>query len=295
MDENNRKWRADLGKGGPELSARTIISVMSFLDEMHLSAAVVARALLGLCAPDGQRPLANIPLLEDTVVTLDDLMSCEAVRRQCPDPGSARFFIREQIGRLKAARFDWGREAGWRVWDQTVPYGDDELLDIVDVEWSNVLDAHTQSLWRVRGGQWAYWGMNALGRVSLCRLAKASLRLPNRASVGLATRLLTHVAFSTGARSAGTLSSFRIGSLLEQGGELPPSECRTPEWAQDSEDRLAAVLRVLLQVGALSELAWPTSRHAFAAGAPIENWLHEQVRLAVAIPGPEAATGTSAA
>lgn len=293
MEEINRKWRAELGKAGPELSARTIRSVMSFLDEMRPSTAVVATALLGLCAPGGGRRLTNIPLLEDTTVTMDELRSCEAVRRQCPDAGNTSFFIREQIGRLKAARFDWWRRTGLGVWDQTVPYGDDEFLDIVEVEWNSVLDAHT--LWRVRGGQWAYWGMNARGRISLCRLAKASLLLPNKACVELATKMLIHLALLSEPQSVGSRSSYEIESLLEQLGELLPRERRTPQWAQETEHRLEAVLRALLEAGALSELAFPPGRYAFAAGAPIEKWLREQLQLAVAIPDPGAASGTNAA
>ena len=293
MDEISRKWRAELGKSGPELSARTIRSVMSFLDGMRLSTAVVARALLGLCTPGGGRRVTNIPLLEDTSVTMDDLLSCEAVRRQCPDAASASYFIQEEMDRLRAARFDWWREAGLRVWDQAVPYGDDEFLDIVEVAWSSDLDTHRS--WRVRGGQWAYWGMNALGRLTLCRLARASLALRDKASVDLAAKLMIHVALSGGPQSVGSRSSFEIGPLLEQIGELPPRERRTPEWARDTEHRLEAALRALVEAGALTELAFPTTRHALAADVPTEKWLHAQLQLAVVLAGPEAANGTSAA
>ncbi len=293
MEEISRKWRAELGKGGPELSARTIRSVMSLLDGMRLSTAVVARALLGLCAPGGRRRTTAIPLLEDTSVTLDDLLSYEAVRRQCPDAASASLFIREEMDRLRVVRFDWWRETGLRVWDQSVPYGDDEFLDIVEVEWSGALDA--QRSWRVRGGQWAYWGMNALGRLTLCRLATASLALRDKASVDLAAKLLIHVALSGGPQSAGSRSSFEIGSLLDEIGELLPRERRTPEWAQQTERRLEAVLRALEAAGALSELAFPTTQRALAASMQAEDWLQGRLHLAVVLPGPEAATGSDAA
>ncbi len=293
MDELSRKWRAELGKGGPELSARTIRSVMSFVDDMRLSTAVVARALLGLCAPGGGRRATTIPLLEDTTVTMDDLLSYEAVRRQCPEAASASFFIQEEMDRLRVARFDWRREMGSRVWDQAAPYGDDEFLDIVEVAWGRALD--TDRSWRVRGGQWAYWGMNALGRLTLCRLARASLALRDKASADLAAKLLIHVALSGGPQSVGTRSSFEIGPLLDEIGELLPRERRTPEWAQETERRLEAVLRALEAAGALSELAFPTTRQALAPDGSTEKWLHAQLQLAVVLPGPEAATGSDAA
>jgi len=286
MEETNRKWRAELGKAGPALSARTIRIVMSFLDEMRPSMAAVGRALLGLCAPGVGGRSTNIPLLEDTMVTMDDLLSFQAVRRQCPESDYASFFVWEQIGRLKATRVNWWREAELRVRNQAVSYGDDAFLDIVDVEWNGVPDAHT--LWRVRGGQWAYWGMNALGRVSLCRLAKASLLLPNKASVELATRVLIRTALSSEPWRLGSRSSITIGSLLEQVGELLPRERRNPEWAQKTAHRLEVVLRALVEVGALAEFTFPTSRHSFVTGASIERWLHEQLPLAFVMLSPEA-------
>ncbi len=293
MEEISRKWRAELGKGDSALSARTIRSVMLFLDGMRLSTAVVAKALLGLCAPGSGRQATIIPLLEDTSVTVEDLLSHEAVRRQCPDAASASFFIREEMDRLRVARFAWRRETGTRAWDQAAPYGDDEFLDIVEVAWSSALDTHRS--WRVRGGQWAYWGMNALGRLSLCRLARASLALRDKASAEMATKLLIHVALSVGPQSVGSRSTFEMGPLLDEIGELLPRERRTPEWARETERRLEAVLRALEAAGALSELAFPTNRGALAADGSIEQWLHAQLQLAVVLPGPETATGSDAA
>jgi hypothetical protein len=197
------------------------------------------------------------------------------------------------MDRLRVARFAWRRETGSPASDQAAPYGDDEFLDIVEVAWSSALDTHRS--WRVRGGQWAYWGMNVLGRLTLCRLAKASLALRDKASAEMAKKLVIHVALSGGPHSVGSRSSFEIGPLLDEIGELPPRERRTPEWAQETEHRLEAVLRALEAAGALSELAFPTNRGALAADGSIEKWLHAQLQLAVVIPGPEAATGSDAA
>jgi hypothetical protein len=293
MEEIGRKWRPELGKGDSVLSGWTIRSVMSFLDGMRLPTALVARALLGFCAPGGGRPVTNLPLLEDATITLDDLLSCGPVRRLCPDGAGASLFIGEEMARVRAARFDWRRETDLRGRDQAVPYGGDEFLDIVEVAWGDALDAHR--LWRVRGGQWAYWSMNALGRLTLCRLARASLALRDGASVDLATKLLIHLALSREPRSAESLSAFEIGSLLDEIGELPSRERRTAEWAQQTERRLEAVLRALEAAGALSELALPTTRRTLGAAMQAEEWLKSGLQLAVATLGPQAATGTDAA
>lgn len=298
MVEKNSVWLADLSNTGNESSALRIKAVMSFLGEIDPPTSLVARALLGLCGSPGGRRIAGDPLLEDTTITLDDLLTLESVRAQCLAGHEAGSFIRREVDRLRRMRVDWCRDVA------SLPYGDgkispysgDELLDIVEVtEWTSTSTGSARTIlsWKVRGGQWAYWSMNPLGRALLCRLAGASLMLPDQAAIDLATNLLIVLVLSARPDDPLKPSSYEIGWLLHQAGMLARPECRTMAWESDMRHRFETVMQASLEAGIFSGLTLPAGWRSEVNGAVAGEWLHDHVSVIIACRNQDAGSGAA--
>lgn len=285
MADTSSLWRADLSKKDNGSSASSIKAIMSSLGKIDPTTSIVARALIALCLSTSGRRAADDPLLEDVTITPDDLLSLAPVRAQCTTTREAAFFIRREIGRLRRMRIDWLRDVAPLSYREALPYSGDELLDIVEVaEWTEagVDSARTIVSWKVRGGQWAYWSMNSLGRVLLCRLAGASLLLPNQAAIDLATRLLIALALSAHSDDPAESFSCEIGWLLGEAGVLPEPESTRMARESEMRDRFAAAMQALLARGVFSGLTLPDGWQSGASGAGAGDWLRDHVTVVVA-------------
>lgn len=243
----------------------TTETLWNYVEKLNPFTADVAFAVLAqLCEPSvGDKP--KYPLVESVRITADAILHYKGIQRWGMERRLLQERVFQEMERLKALHFDVERWPGFdsdsQRWKQRgESWQGDRLFDIVKVE------AYQQSLfgekevvevsWLVRAGQWAYWWLNAQGRVYIARMARVLLELDHQGAA-LAKKLGQRIVLLGGAiRTSGALE-LRIDHLLEDIGELPNSDNRGTNWANRTRDRFDNSMFTLKNAGVFSDVSWP--------------------------------------
>jgi len=243
----------------------TTETLWNYVEKLNPFTADVAFAVLAqLCEPSvGDKP--KYPLVESVRITADAILHYKGIQRWGMERRLLQERVFQEMERLKALHFDVERWPGFdsdsQRWKQRgESWQGDRLFDIVKVE------AYQQSLfgekevvevsWLVRAGQWAYWWLNAQGRVYIARMARVLLELDHQGAA-LAKKLGQRIVLLGGAlRTAGILE-LRIDHLLEDIGELPNITDRGPKWASRTRGRFDNSMFTLRNAGVFSDVTWP--------------------------------------
>ena len=146
--------------------------------------------LAQLCEPSNQdRP--KYPLLQLVQITADAILQYKGIQRWGFERQAMYEWIQEEMGRLQALHFDisnfWARDPKTGQY-KGVDWKKDRLFDIVDVTtYQETFFGKSEPIetsWSVRAGQWAYYWLNASGRVWVGKMAKVLLELDHREQRG---------------------------------------------------------------------------------------------------------------
>lgn len=275
------------GRGRDLATADTLWALVEQLSPF--TADVALAVLAQLCTPEtGSRP--QYPLLEPVRITADAILGYKGIQRWGAERADLRRRVATEIEHLRHLSFDvegWpvgsgnqGREhASWRG---------DTLFDIVTVE--RGAEGQSASIsWSVRAGQWAYWWLNASGRVFVGRMARALLELDHRENRGaalLAKKIGQHVLLRVGGTEQHRLI-LRVAALLADIGELPVEAARTKDWAGRTRDRLDDALLSLIESGLFADISWPDGYGPTDEDRQrgwVERWLAARVAITIATP-----------
>lgn len=282
-----------------EQSRHTAAAVIACLDKLDPATRLVALALLAeLHSPfhgSGNDPVH--PLLETVRVSGEAVGRYGAIRTLFPRAPQDSQQFTPHIEELRVAGFDildFGDLDNQSTLPAPRPRQGDVLFDIVRVkEWGNPRDWTASSLsWLVRTGQWAYWSMNEISRVLLCRIAAASLSHGDPATASLTLKLGRQLGFASLLGSDGHSLDMTIGDTLAGVGELPKESRRDGVWMGDLYSRFNAALFSLCNYGALNDVTWPTNYRFNGMngnGPTPSDWMSARIKLkapAVAMPRP---------
>lgn len=273
-----------------------------------LTADVALAVLAQLCEPSvGNKP--QYPLLESVRITADAILHYKGIQRW----GRERWLLHEQIfaemERLRCLHFDVEHFPVWnpatRKWDpRGASWQGDRLFDIVKVEMAQEsLSSDRPQIdvsWLVRAGQWAYWWLNAQGRVWIGRMARVLLELDhryNRGAVVLAKKVGQRMVLLGEALHLDEPMERRVVRILEDVGELPAPEQRTRHWAGRTRERFDTGLPLLRDVGIFSALAWPDGYgpgDADRSKGWVDGWLTARVHMTLSDKPPALSPGNTA-
>jgi DNA-binding XRE family transcriptional regulator len=268
----------------------TADTLWALVERLSPFTADVALAVLAqLCAPEiGPGP--QYPLLEPTRITADAILSYKGILRWGSERAELRQRIAAEIEHLRHLSFDveaWPVGGGEHPHEHASWY-DDTLFDIVTVERGG--EGQTTNIsWSVRAGQWAYWWLNASGRVFVGRMARALLELDHRENRGaavLAKKIGQLVLLQAGSDRQGQLTMI-TAALLADIGELPVEKARTKDWAGRTRDRLDEALLSLLEAGIFVHIDWPDGYGPSDEDRQrgwVDHWLAARIELALAMP-----------
>ena len=265
----------------------TAETLWALVEQLSPFTADVALAVLAqLCAPEsGSGP--QYPLLEPTRITADAILSYKGIQRWGTERAELRQRIAAEIERLRHLSFDveaWPISGGPE--SEKASWFDDSLFDIVTVERGSEGKQASIS-WSIRAGQWAYWWLNASGRVFVGRMARALLELDhreNRSAAVLAKKIGQHVLLRAGSDRQ-TIFVVGVAALLADIGELPVEAARTKDWAGRIRDRLDEALLSLREAGIFVAIAWPDGYGPTDEDRQrgwVEGWLSARIELALA-------------
>jgi len=276
------------GRGGSALA--TTETLWAIVERLSPFTADVALAILAqLCAPEhGAGP--KYPLLDPVQITADAILHYKGIQRWGAERHELRQRIAAEIERLRHLSFDvesWPVGGGEQPQEQATWRGD-ALFDIVTVE--RISDGFVNSLsWSVRAGQWAFWWLNASGRVFVGRMARTLLELDHRENRGaalLAKKVGQHILLRAGSGQT-PLITLTVAQLLGDIGELPVVAARTKDWAGRTRDRLDEALLSLSDSHLFARLDWPDG---YGPGDDdrqrgwVERWLDARIHLTLALP-----------
>ena len=250
-------------------SVPTAEDVWGFIDGLSAFTADVALAVLAqLCEPSlANRP--KYPLVESVPISADAILAYKGIRRWGAERRVLRARVCEEMERLRGLRFDVERYPAWdpelRRWNPMgVSTKGDRLFDIVAVEQREPQatngQARLETSWLVRAGHWAYWWMNAQGRVWISRMSRALLEMDHRANRGsavLAKKIGQHTTLLSGALRGQTTLVRRIDRLLSDVGELPVPAARGGHWAGRVRDRFDEAMQALVEAAVFTTVDWP--------------------------------------
>lgn len=271
----------------------TAETLWALVERLSPFTADVALAVLAqLAAPEsGARP--HYPLLEPIRITADTILEYKGIQRWGVERADLRRRVAAEIEHLRHLSFDveaWpvgGNEPGRKP----ASWRGDTLFDIVTVERGE--GPATSISWSVRAGQWAYWWLNASGRVFVGRMARALLELDHRENRGaavLAKKIGQHVLLRAGSDQQGRRAVV-VAALLADIGELPRQPARTKDWAGRTRDRLDDALLSLVESGLFTSVTWPDGHGPADEDRQrgwVEQWLAARVVIELAMPAPTA-------
>jgi DNA-binding transcriptional regulator YiaG len=262
---------------------------------------VVLAVLAQLCEPStGDKP--KHPMLESVRITSDAILSYKGIQRWGTDRHELRKRVHDEMEKLRSLYFDVEKfpasNPTTKRWEgKGVSWEGDRFFDIVKVEIyqeyvsKDGKKGDTEQIelsWLVRAGQWAYWWLNAQGRVWMGRIAHAIIQLDHRevrSSEVLAKKIGQRLMLLLYAiRSTSTLE-LKIGNLLEDVGELVTLENRDKNWAPRTRDRFDEAILKLKEIGVFSDVLWPTG---YGPGDPdrskgwVERWLAGTIKISFA-------------
>lgn len=281
----------------------TAETLWRFVESLNPFTADVALAVLAqMVEPStGDRP--KYPLLEPVIITADAILSYKGIQRWGMERRMLEARVAEEMERLRHLRFDverWPEHdpvTGKAVKDGASWKGDG-LFDIVKVErWQEGLfDGQRQRIdiaWSVRAGQWAYWWLNAQGRVWLARMSRVLLELDhrqNRPAAVLAKKVGWYL--STVASRSQTFY-IQISRLLEDIGELPVQEARDKHWAGRKREQFDEAMLTLRDAGVLQTVEWPDGcgpEDTDRSKGWVERWLNAHISGTLPEAAPELPT-----
>lgn len=281
-----------------EQSRHTAAAVIACLDKLDPGTRFVALALLAeLHSPfhgSGSDPAH--PLLETVRVSGEAVGRYSAIRTLFPRPLEDNKQFTPHMEELRVTGFDivdFGGLDNQSTLPAPRPRKGDVLFDIVRVkEWGNPRDWGASSLsWLVRTGQWAYWNMNEISRVLLCRIAAASLSHKDPVTASLTLKLGRQLGFASLLGNDGRSLSMTVGDTLAGAGELPRETRRDGEWMADIYARFNTALFSLCNYGALNDVTWPTNyrfSNTNGSGPTPSEWMAAQIQLkALAVTTPQ--------
>lgn len=276
-----------------EQGRHTVAAVMACLDKLDPTTRFVALGLLAeLHSPfhgDGSDPAH--PLLETVRVSSEAVGRHSAISALFPGPqdDGHRFtpHIEPHIEELRVVGFDivdFDDPDSQSSLPAPRPRHGDMLFDIVRVkEWGNPRDWSASSLsWLVRAGQWAYWNMNEISRVLLCRTAAASISHRDPATASLTLKLGRQLGFASLLGSDGHYVDMTVEDTLAGVGELPKESHRDGAWMGDMYSRFNTALFSLCNHGALNDVTWPTNYRFNGLngnGPTPSDWMTARIQL----------------
>lgn len=278
-----------------EQARRTAAAVHTCMENQGYATGLVALAILSELRQPSRGAAPACPLLETVRIDADQIKAHRAVNEYFRDRPNPDLEIGDHVERLRATPFElrWPCMPEWEpdAPPRARPRNGDQLLDIIRVkEWVDPRDWRETSVsWLVRGGQWAYWNMNAAGRSLLCRVANAGLRHADAGSVALTLKIGRYLGFEALARVDGQ-TDCTVGEVLRSIGELARGEQRNAAWTRTASARFNAALASLFEAGALRDVAWPATYRLLrrqGGGMAGDEWLDSRIRVASPV-GPAA-------
>ena len=277
----------------------TTEALWAFVESLNPFTADVALAVLAqMVEPStGDRP--KYPLLQPVRITANAILRYKGIQRYGAERRLLEHRVYEEMERLRGLTFDVERvkayDADTDRWPKEgASWEGDRLFDIVKVEkWQETLIGgerqRIEVAWSVRAGQWAYWWLNAQGRVYVSRMARVLLELDhreNRPAAVMAKKIGQLLALW---RASETLER-RIDGLLQDIGELPEPQKRDKDWAGRTRDRFDEAMLTLQEAGVFVNVEWPDG---YGPGDKdrskgwVAGWLAAKVRITLPSTAPE--------
>lgn len=278
----------------------------NFVENLSPFTADVALAVLAqLCEPStGDKP--KYPLLESVRISSDAILRYKGIQRWGKEHRILQERVFEEMERLRTLHFDVEKYPAWNLktgkWEPTgASWQGDRLFDIVKVEmYQESLFGERERIevsWLVRAGQWAYWWLNAQGRVWIARMARVLLELDHQGAA-MAKKIGQRVTLLDGVLQPGALKPLRVDHLLESVGELPAPEERARNWAGRTRDRFDEAMLALREAGVFANAKWPDGcgpDDPDRSKGWAEKWLAAHVQITLPEAPPELPRNTSPA
>lgn len=280
----------------------TTETLWRFVESLNPFTADVALAVLAqMVEPThGDRP--KYPLLQPVRITADAILRYKGIQRYGRERRLLQERIYEEMERLRTLYFDverlpvWDPESGkWK--QEGASWQGDRLFDIVKVErYQPSLFGDREVIeveWSVRAGHWAYWWLNAQGRVWIARMARVLLELDhrdNRGAAVMAKKIGQRVTLLGAVQKRDGPLEMHIRTLLEDVGELLEPEARDKDWARRTRERFDEAMLKLQEAGVFASVEWPDG---YGPGDPdrargwVEKWLSARVRITLPEAPPE--------
>ena len=273
----------------------TTENLWAFVESLNPFTADVALAVLAQMVEPTQGDKPKHPLLEPVRITADAILRYKGIQRWGIERRLHQERIAKEMDNLRALQFDIERYPTFNSETGKLEKGSwkgDRLFDIVKAErYQERLFGEGELIevaWSVRAGQWAYWWLNAQGRVYLARMARVLLELDHQGSA-LAKKIGQRLVLLAGAVRG--LRDLRIANLLEDVGELPAPEHRGINWAGRTRERFDTAMLSLQEARVLAELSWPDGfgpGDADRSKGWTTRWLNTRVRVTLPDAPPEA-------
>lgn len=277
-------------------------ALWNFVESLNPFTSDVALAVLAqLCEPSmGNKP--KYPLLESVRISSDAILRYKGIQRWGLERQLLQERVFEEMERLRTLHFNVekypARNPKTGKWEpEGASWQGDRLFDIVKVEqYQKSLHGDREQIevsWLVRAGQWAYWWLNAQGRVWIARMARVLLELDHRETRGsavMAKKIGQRITLLDGTLQPGTLSPLRIDHLLESVGELLSPEKRDKNWAGRTRERFDEAMLKLQEVGVFGRVEWPdgcTPGDLDRNKGWVEKWLAARVQITLPEAPPE--------
>lgn len=264
------------------------------VEALNPFSADVALAVLAQMVEPSHGDQPKYPFLEPVLITPDTILAYAGFRRWGKERNELRNRVAQEMERLGALQFEvekypvWHPERG-RWENKGVSWKGDRLFEVVKLQRNQKRSLggreQLEVSWLVRAGRWAYWWLNAQGRVYMSRMPRVLLELDHRANRGpdlMAKKLGQRVVLLGSAlRADGPLELF-VGRLLESVGELPVPEERARDWAGRIRERFDEATQKLQELGVFARVEWPNGH---GPGDPdrskgwVERWLDAKVRV----------------
>jgi|GEM_PF-2679544 len=261
------------------------------------TADVALAVLAQLCEPSvGDRP--KYPLLESVRITADAILRYKGIQRWGIERRMLKERVFEEMEKLRALYFDVEKVPAWdpatNKWNgKGFSWRGDRLFDIVKVEQyhENISGERTQIefSWLVRAGQWAYWWLNAQGRIWIGRMARILLELDHQGAA-LAKKIGQRVVLLNEALQPDVPLCLRVDHLLEDLGELPAPENRGRNWSGRTRERFDNAMLNLEKIGIFQKVEWPDGfgpEDTERSRGWTKNWLSARVKITLPDRPPE--------
>lgn len=280
----------------------TTPDLWKFVESLNPFTSDVALAVFAQMLEPSAGDKPKYPLLEPVRITADAILKYKGIQRWGMENRLMKEKIQEEMERLTSLRFDIEEMRATHPdtgrYDKRSWEGD-RLFDIVKVEqWQEGLFGGRERVevsWSVRAGQWAYWWMNAQGRVWIARMSRVLLELDHRENRGaavIAKLIGQRIALLAGLSHGDRPLELTVATLLEEIGELPTKEeqKRNYNWAGRTRERFDDALLKLKEAGVFANVEWLDGHgpgDADRSKGWLEKWLKAKIRFTLPEAPPE--------